>query len=279
MAYQNLLVHLDSSKACDLRVEAAMALAHRYQAHLTGLYLVAAPVAASFSRGYLPPDVTEALARRSEEAAEGVLARFAAAVEGQQLSFETRIDHGFDTEFPDLLSIHARYCDLMIMGQLDPGEASAHRHLTEQVALASGGPLLVVPFTGPAKTSCERVVVAWDASREAARAVTDAMPLLRQAKLVRVVTVNARPGRLGHGAEPGADLALRLARHGVAVEVHHLESGANHVGNTLLADVANENADLLVMGAYGHSRLRELVLGGVTRTVLEEMTVPVLLSH
>ena len=279
MSYQNLLVHLDSSKACDVRVEVAVALAHRHQAHLTGLHLVAAPVAASFSRGYLPPEVTEALARRTEEAAERVLARFTAVVEGQQLSFETRIDHGFDTEFPDLLSIHARYCDLMIMGQIDPDEASAQRHLTEQVALASGGPLLVVPFVGAPKTLGERVVVAWDASREAARAVADALPLLQQAQLVRVVTVNARPGRFGHGAEPGADLALRLARHGVTVEVHALDSGANHVGNAILADVANANADLLVMGAYGHSRLRELVLGGVTQTVLEEMTVPVLLSH
>ncbi len=279
MPYQNLLVHLDSNKACDMRVEVAVALAHRHQAHLTGLHLVAAPVAASFSRGYLPPEVTATLARRTEEAAERVLARFTAIVEGQQLPFETRIDHGFDTEFPDLLSIHARYCDLMIMGQVDPDEASAHRHLTELVALASGGPLLVVPFVGAARTLGERVVVAWDASREAARAVADALPLLQQAKLVRVITVNARPGRFGHGAEPGADLALRLARHGVTVEVHRLDSGANHVGNAILADVANENADLLIMGAYGHSRLRELVLGGVTQTILEEMTVPVLLSH
>jgi nucleotide-binding universal stress UspA family protein len=123
------------------------------------------------------------------------------------------------------------------------------------------------------------VVVGWDASREAARAVRDALPLLTQAKVVEVVSVNPRPADLGHGDVPGADIALYLARHGVNVEVQRIETRELDVGNALLSHVASEAADLLVMGGYGHARLREIMLGGATRTILHDMTVPVLMSH
>jgi nucleotide-binding universal stress UspA family protein len=123
------------------------------------------------------------------------------------------------------------------------------------------------------------VVVAWDASREAARAVSDALPILEKASSVTVVTVNPRERDYGHGDVPGADIAVYLARHGVKVDVQRIDARDIDVGNMLLSHVANDSADLLVMGAYGHSRLREVVLGGATRTILGEMTVPVLMSH
>ncbi|MGH6943153.1 MAG: universal stress protein, partial [Geminicoccaceae bacterium] len=122
-------------------------------------------------------------------------------------------------------------------------------------------------------------VVAWDASRAAARAVSDALPLLERAKSVTVVSVNPRPNLFGHGEVPGADIALHLARHGLKVEVHRLEARDIDTANAILSYVADAGCDLLVMGGYGHSRLRELVLGGVTRTMLGEMTVPVLMAH
>jgi nucleotide-binding universal stress UspA family protein len=145
--------------------------------------------------------------------------------------------------------------------------------------LYCGGPVMIVPYMGPAATFGERVIVAWDASREAARAVNDALPLLKRAKQVGVVSVNPRPWPFAHGEEPGADIGLHLARHGVKVEVQRVEGRDIDTANAILSHVADRSADLLVMGGYGHSRLRELVLGGVTRTILTEMIVPVLMSH
>ena len=122
-------------------------------------------------------------------------------------------------------------------------------------------------------------MLAWDAGREAARAVSDAMPFLERAEQVTVMAVNPSSGEGDHGEEPGADIALHLARHGVKAEVHQTESPDISVGDELLSRIADDGSDMLVMGAYGHTRLRELVLGGVTRSILEQMTVPVLMSH
>ena len=139
--------------------------------------------------------------------------------------------------------------------------------------------MLVVPYAFERRPVGRRVLVAWNASREAARAVSDALPLLKRAGQVDVVAFE--PGKSGaaHGEEPGADIALYLARHGVKVTVSRVDAPDLDVGNQLLSRAFDLSADLIVMGAWGHSRLRELVLGGVTRTVLESMTVPVLMAH
>ena len=164
------------------------------------------------------------------------------------------------------------------MGQDGPnGSANGVGHLAEEVVLTSGKPILVIPYIGAGKAMGKRVLVAWDASREAARAVADAMPMLEQADEVMVLAVN--PGNGAHGAEPGADIALHLARHGIKAEAQHIEAHDISVADVLLSRVADLSVDLIVMGAYGHSRLREIILGGVTRQVFEQMTVPVLMTH
>ena len=212
--------------------------------------------------------------------ADAALERFAEAARRDQIAFETRIDRVLYTEIADAVATSARYVDLAILGQHDPDDALSNpRYLPEEVVLGGGRPVLILPYIGPARTFGERVIVAWDASREAARAVNDALPLLRQARQVGVVSVNPRPWPFGHGEEPGADIGLHLARHGVKVEVQRIEAKDVDPANAILSHVADQSADLLVMGAYGHSRLREFVLGGVTRTILAEMTVPVLMSH
>jgi nucleotide-binding universal stress UspA family protein len=183
------------------------------------------------------------------------------------------------TEVADALATNARYADLVIVGQPDPDDADGPQGLPEEVTLRSGRPSLLVPYIGPAATLGQRITVAWDASREAARAVNDAMPLLERAQAVTVVTVNPRETPFGHGEQPGADIALHLARHGIKVDVERVESRDVDVANTILSHIADRGTDLLVMGAYGHSRLRELVLGGVTRTILHDMTVPVFMAH
>jgi nucleotide-binding universal stress UspA family protein len=278
LSYKSIVVQVDHSKACAARVEAAIGLALRHEAHLSALYLLAEPPGASAVRGHLPPEVMETVTARAEARAREKLAEVAAAAERNQVSFDTRIDRGFDPDLAEIFAMHVRYADLAVVGQDDPDAPSPGR-LPEQLVLGGGRPVLLIPYIGAGKTLGERVVVAWDASREAARAVRDALPLLTQAKAVEVVSVNPRPADFGHGDVPGADVALYLARHGVNVEVQRIETRELDVGNALLSHVASEAADLLVMGGYGHSRLREIMLGGATRTILHDMTVPVLMSH
>jgi nucleotide-binding universal stress UspA family protein len=279
VSYKSILVQVDHTKANATRVDAAIALALRHEAHLTGLYLMVEPSGASFARGYLPPEVLANAAAQATAQANDKLAQFSAAAQRNLVPFETRIDQGFDVELTDIFSMHARYADLVVLGQEDPDDPALGRHLPEQLVLASGRPVLLIPYIGAGATMGERVVVAWDASREAARAVSDAMPLLERASSVVVVTINPKQRDFGHGEMPGADIALHLSRHGIKVEVQRIENREMDVGNALLSHLAGESADLLIMGGYGHSRLREIVLGGATRTVLGDMTVPVLMSH
>ncbi|MGH6920116.1 MAG: universal stress protein [Geminicoccaceae bacterium] len=280
MSYKSILVQVDHTKACPARIDAAIDLALRHEAHLTGLYLIVEPTGANFVRGYLPPEILSAATAQAEERAKSKLAEFSAAAERNQLTFDTRIDRGFDVDLAEIFTLHARYADLAVVGQNDPDEPSpSSGRLPEQVVLACGRPVLLIPYIGAGKTLGQRVVVGWDASREAARAVRDALPILTQASSVNLVSVNPRPADFGHGEVPGADVALYLARHGVKVEVQRIATRDLDVGNALLSHVAGEAADLLVMGGYGHSRLREIMLGGATRTILHDMTVPVLMAH
>jgi nucleotide-binding universal stress UspA family protein len=178
-------------------------------------------------------------------------------------------------------ALHARYADLTILGQLDPdrSEADLIRPRPEHVTLASGRPILVVPYAGNLDNIGRRVLVGWNATREAARAVSDAMPLLAAAEIVIVLTIDPQEGPHGHGELPGADISLHLARHGVKAEIERTAAAGLPVGEVILSRAADLGADLLVMGAYGHSRARELWLGGATRSLLRSMTLPVLMSH
>jgi nucleotide-binding universal stress UspA family protein len=138
---------------------------------------------------------------------------------------------------------------------------------------------LIVPYAGHFATIGQRVLVGWDTSREATRAIRDALPLLGTAQAVTILSIDPQPTREGHGAVPGADMACYLARHGIDAVAEWSVSNGIDAGNVLLSRAADLSADLLVIGAYGHPRFRELVLGGVTRTILESMTLPVLMSH
>jgi nucleotide-binding universal stress UspA family protein len=278
MVYKNLLVHIDDGKACADRIQAAITLARAHEANLTGLYVAAEPSLLGDIGAEIPAR-TEFLAILKDQLAErteAAKARFIGVVERAGLSAECRWADWTGMSIAEVIGLHARYTDLVVLGQPDESR-EPENHIAEDVVLASGRPALVVPYIGAGKTIGERVMVAWDAGREAARAVHDALPVLERAKSVIVLVIN--PHRGNHGAEPGADIALHLARHGIKVEAQHLEAKELSVADTLLSRLADNGIDLLVMGAYGHSRLRELVLGGVTRQLFQQMTVPVLMSH
>src|SRR6516165_6236652 len=281
MSYKDLLVVLDAGAPARGRIDVAAALAERFAAHLAWRYPLPIPQRPRelgyFDPAMLDPFFAEAR-ERARDAADEVRERFEHITKLRGVTAEWRLIPEGPEADP---AVHARYVDLTILGQLDPdrGEAEIIDRRPEQVALASGHPVLVVPYAGPFENVGRRVVVGWSATREAARAVNDAMPLLMAADVVNVLTIDAHEAPRGHGALPGADISLHLARHGVKATIEQTVSGDLSVGDTLLSRAADLGADLLVMGAYGHSRLRELLLGGATRTLLRSMTLPVLMSH
>ena len=208
-------------------------------------------------------------------------ARSQAQAEAAGRSLECRRVSCYPVDLPEFISLHARYADLLVLGQTDPDEKDwiGGHHLPEQVVLSAGRPIMVVPYIGAPKGFGKNVLIAWDSGREAARAVQDALPMLERAETVTILVI-LRPGSAKrHGDEPGSDIALYLARHNVKVEVQAVPSPEIGVAETLLSRLADLSIDALVMGAYGHARWRELVLGGVTQHILGHMTVPVLMSH
>jgi nucleotide-binding universal stress UspA family protein len=279
MDYKTIVVHLDRGARCAARLEIGFALAEAFDAHLTGLFALSAPRIPSYAIAEAESVVREVEARNRAEAtrkAEAVF-RAAAARHGGAKS-EWRAS-GRDAL--DAVRLSARYADLVIVGQRDSSGDQADSGIapdfTDELVLSAGRPVLLVPYAGSFERVGRRVLVAWSATRESARALTDALPLLKRAENVEVVAF--QPQKADHGDVPGADIGLYLARHGVKVSASQQRGGDIDVGAQLLSRAADLDVDLIVMGAYGHSRMREIVLGGVTRTLLESMTVPTLMSH
>ena len=283
MGFKDILVVLDATPAGRGRAELAASLAERFNAHLVGLHTsvtLSEPRLGYFEffhRPLLEPLYRE-FSEKMREQAEAARTMFEEIAQRRALSAEWRESTGYPSEGA---ALHGRYVDLIVLGQCDPDnpEAPLFRPLPEEVALAVGRPILVVPYAGKFDQIGGRVLVAWDASRAATRAVNDAMPLLAGAHSVTVLTIDPTTDKAAHGEVAGADIALHLARHGVKATVETTSSAGIGVGNALLSRANDLGADLLVMGAYGHSRVRELVLGGATRTIIETMTLPVLMAH
>jgi len=273
--YKVILVHIDRSRYCADRVEWAANIALEENAHLIGAAMTGVSkflhdtVAMHADDPAIVPYL-ETLRQQSDVVRrqfEDSVKNFGAS------SFESR---AVEEEIALGISTQARYCDLVILGKYDredfPG--ADHVDLPAYVALQSGCPVLIVPPLASFKHTPRHIVVAWNPGSEARQAVQGAMPLLQRAGKVQLLVINPPASR------PGSenDIALYLSRHDVGVElVAHHTSG--DIGRALLSFTADSGADLLVMGCYGHTRLRELLLGGVTRTVLSEMTVPVLMQH
>ncbi|WP_119166457.1 universal stress protein [Algihabitans albus] len=280
MSYKTILVHLDNSASCAGRVAVALDLATRFDAHLVGLVVTVEPVVPTFVMAQIPSSALESQREALRTKADEAIAAFETAAQKAGCSVETRRALAFNEEVPETLALHARYADLVVMGQHDPDDANSLGVGTlEQCLLGTGRPVLVVPYIGAPAGFGRKVLLAWDASREAARAASDALPLMEQAEKVTVLTINPKKGRGAHGEEPGADIALAIARHGVKAEAESMAVRDVSIDEALLSRLSDDGADLLVMGCYGHARLRELVLGGTTRHILQHMTVPTLMTH
>lgn len=280
MTYRSILVHLDASPRCALRTDIAIGLAREHGAHLLGLApagLINLPARGAPTLRGESSGLELAQARLNERAA-ALVGDFCQRVRAAGLaSHEGRID--IDDSAHSLVQ-NARVHDLVVLGQTDRGAPAAglETDIPEQVFIHAGTPALVVPAAGAFADIGRRIVLAWNGSRESVRAGHDALPLLRRAESVHLVCLE-RSNDLHHLSRWQLDDAGQwLARHGVSVVPHH-EMVSGDVGAALLACIGELGADLVVMGGYGHSRVSEFLLGGVTRRLLARMTVPVLLSH
>ncbi len=273
MTLKNILVHVTETAQSKLRLETAVALCVAHDAHLTGLAVRAVPELPPYSVGPIPDIILEPFEAQQNAAIAAASNLFTSTV--QRAGWTDRsswtITEGNAT---DIVGIFARCADLTVTGQ-DVSDEDQWEISTIDLVLRSGRPVLVTPHGIESAPVGKRVVVAWNASRESARAISDAMPLLETADSVDILTVAPDAS----GEIPGADIARHLAQHGVAANLKLLGDMGGETGSALLNYVSDTDADLLVMGAYGHSRLREYVFGGVTRHVLEAMQTPVLMSH
>ncbi len=279
MNYKSILVHIDYTDRAYERIDIAIDIAQRFAAHLSALAPAGNPllpyVGAADALGNYAAEVMQELTRLSEVAVK----RFHEKAKTAGLTtYDARACEG-DVSYA--LRQRAPYADLVVLGQTDREHPTPARpnDLPEAAVLGTGRPVLVVPYAGKFAHVGRRVLLLWNESREAARAASDAMPLLQAAQQVEVIAFDSKRGSQDAFESGLGDVGDYLARHGVNVNVAREPSGEVEIGALALSRAADHGSDLIVMGGYGHTRLREWVLGGVSRSILEHMTVPVLMSH
>lgn len=274
---KDIVVSLSVAEGGGYAGDYAVSVASALEAHLTGIAFVYDPVVPVAATGYIPPEVIETQQRDSEAAAKAAIDRFAAATARAGLSAEPITLSASFAGAGEQFGRIARRFDLAIVGQAEPEKDTIEELIAESALFESGRPVIMVPYIQKAPLKLDRVMVCWDGSRAAARAIADAMPLLKRSGSVELVIIANERGK--QDEIPGADMGQHLARHGLKVDVKRISEGDIDVADALLSHAADSGADFIVMGGYGHSRLREFVLGGVTRSILQSMTVPALMSH
>jgi nucleotide-binding universal stress UspA family protein len=274
---KDIVVNLTGGAPQEFAADYAISLARLFDAHIAGVGFIYEPVIPGSVLGGIPTDLIEAQREENTKAAKEATRRFEAAAGRAGLSAEVRILDASVAGAADLFGRIARRFDLAVVGQARPKEGASEELLIEGALFESGRPVVVVPYVQTQGVTLERVLVLWDGSRPATRAIADALPFLRRAKAIDIVAVS---GERGRGSElVGTNMARHLARHGLAVELKRVSAGSVDVPSAIRSQIAETGADFIVMGGYGHSRLREFILGGVTRTILTSSTIPALMSH
>ncbi len=280
MSFKDILVHVDNAGLNGGHIETALQLAKRHDAHVTGIYVLYQPDIPGYVQAQIGVEVIERQIRQAVEDADLALAEFDNQAASEGLLHDKILEQG---RCEDVLRARARCADLLVVGQNDPDKSQYHddASLPDRLISAVGRPVLIVPYAGSYPVIGKNVFVAWDGSRPSTRALNDALPILKLAEKVTVLSIN--PPAIGPGdtidETPGADICLHLARHGVKVKADHVVSDDINGADMLLSRAADGGADLIVMGAYGHARWREVVLGGFTQHMLAHMTVPVFMAN
>jgi nucleotide-binding universal stress UspA family protein len=274
---KDLVVNLTLEAARDPAADFAISIAAAFGAHVAGIAFAFDPVVTPAVLDGLSSTWVDVQRDESRAAAKAAIERFEAAAKREGLSAEHRL---FETSLGDAIGLFgriARRFDLSVVKQQEPDRPNGDDLIVEASLFQSGRPTVVVPYIQKTPLKLDRVLVAWDGSHGAARAIGDAMAFLRRAKAIDIVIVS--DGRTKKDEVPGVEIGQHLARHGLAVEVRQLVAGDLDVADTILSYAADNAVDFMVMGGYGHSRLREFVLGGATRGILHTMTIPVLMAH
>jgi nucleotide-binding universal stress UspA family protein len=274
---KDIVVNLGIGERTNQAGDYAVSVAAAFDAHVAGIAFLYDPIVPISGAGYIPADVIDSQERDNATAAKAALDRFAAAGKRAGVSVEPLTMSASLAGVAEQFGRIARRFDLSIVGQAEPETSAVEEVIAEAALFESGRPVIVVPYIQKDPLKLDQVMVCWDGSRSAARAIGDAMPLLQQSKRVEIVIVANERGKQDEIA--GADMGAHLARHGLNVEVRRTVLGDIDVADVLLSHAADSGSDFIVMGGYGHSRLREFVLGGVTRSIFRSMTAPVLMSH
>ena len=273
---KDLVVNLTGGHPQDFAADYAVSVAKDFGAHVGGVGFIYEPIIPGTVLGGVPTDLIDLQREENAKAAKAAVARFEAATDAAGVDAETRILDASVAGAADLFARIARRYDLAVVGQAHPDGGASEELLIEGALFESGRPVIVVPYVQKAPLALNRVLVCWDGSRPSTRAVADAVPFLERSKAIEIVVVT---GERKSDALRGTNMSRHLARHGINVEIKHVNPGSVGVQAAIRDYAAESGADFMVMGGYGHSRLREFILGGVTRSILKSMTIPVLMSH
>lgn len=280
MSYKTILVSLNDISRSNTVLALAAGMAAKHEAHLIGLYVIPAPRIYPAVSAHVTPIVLNETKIFFEEKADQSRKAFEKATSAAGVEAEWRRINSDSPYIADGVIEHGLQADVLLISQRnDQGNDGIEPEFCERVVMESGRPVIVVPQSGEFNEIGEHVVVGWNASREATRAVFDAMPMLEGSGETRLIWVDPQKQSEKSGNLPGAEMAATLTRHGVRSIAEAMPTDGIDSGDALLNRASDLGADLIVMGAYGHTRLREFVFGGATRTMLDQMTVPVLMSH
>jgi len=274
---KDLVVNLGIGAASDATAYYAISVAKAYGAHIVGVAFIYEPVIPGSLLGGVPTDLIEIQREENTKAANTAVANFETAARNAAVPAETRLLDASVAGASDLFGRIARRFDIAVVGQAHREQGVSEELLIEGALFGSGRPVIVVPEIQKEGIKLDRVMICWDGSRPAARAIADAIPFLQRAKDIEVIVVTGERDKSGEIT--GTNMKRHLARHDINVEIKRIAAGNVDAQTAILAHAADSAADFIVMGGYGHSRLREFILGGVTRSILKSMPVPVLMSH
>ncbi|MBO6826168.1 MAG: universal stress protein [Sneathiella sp.] len=274
MSIKTIILHLTNDDKLDNKIEVALGLATENGAQVTGIYTVTPATPPTSFMGYIPPEFIERTRTQEAENAEKAAAKLKDAAATVNVEVATFKEEGYAL---DILNKYAMAADLVVIGQVDPDDdmMAQYQYLADELVVSCPAPVLTVPYAGKYHNFGERILVGWNATREAANAIQAAMPFLIKADTVTLLCVNPD----GDLTQENEAIVAHLARHGVNAQVKVTHFKDVGVGNALLDSLVDLGCDMLVMGAYGHSRIREMILGGATQEILEHMTAPVLFKH
>ncbi len=274
MTIKSVLLHLTNCASRANSVEAALSLATEYGAHVTAVFTIPPMKPSTSFMGYIPPEFVEQTLKQEQQDAKAAIAYFETLAQKVSISFETHIEEGLAV---DVLCKYALANDIVVVSQMDSDDdtSAPYLYLNDELVVASPKPVLVVPYAGNYHDFAKHVLVGWSNTREASRALQYALPFLKKAEKVTLLSIN--PSR--DQTNENTAIIDHLKRHDITADLKVGHWKDISVGSAILDSLVDLSADMVVMGAYGHSRIREMILGGTTKEILEQMTAPVVFAH